>query len=125
MKKLRIAMKDLIQGIYQLIYWFPVIFKNKDWDFTYTEIILLHQLKLQYKRFSDPSVTYVNWEEESAAKQLKALKICIILLERLSTDWYYQCDYKDKTATMLFIVEEQRRKLLYHLMEKYSTGWWD
>lgn len=109
-------------GIQNLWYWFPVIWKDRDWDHAYMEYIMLHKLKQLYSRFSDPEKTCVNWTEESAAKQLQALKICIIILERMRTSFHWkvsshhlQCDN----------IEQRDYRILYKLMGEYSQGWWD
>lgn len=111
-----------LTGIKNIWYWLPVIWKDHDWDHGYMEYILLHKLKRMYARFLDPNQSYVNWNEEAAAKQLQALKLCIIILERMKTSFHWNVD---SHFTQCSNIEGRDYEILYKLMGKYSQGWWD
>ena len=75
-------------SIKNLIKWFPIIWQDRDWDHGYVEDMLLFKLNNMYKRFSDPNATYVDWNSKHAKPALKALKICIQILERRKNNYY-------------------------------------
>lgn len=120
---------SFIQGIKNLIHWFPIIWKDRDYDHAYIEVMLEHKLKAMYKRFSDKNATYVNWESEHAAKALKALNICVIILERRREEFYilnlYDKYFDADNVQQVAAIEDRDWKLLHTLMEKYMLWWWD
>ena len=122
-------MNRFIQGIKNLIYWFPIIWKDRDYDHAFIEYMLEHKYKAMYKRFSDPSSTYVNWETEHASKALKALRICLTIFERRRKEFYIMelCDkyFDTDQAKYIMDIEDRDWRLLNRLTEKYMLYWWD
>ena len=118
-----------IQGIKNLIYWFPIIWKDRDYDHAFIEYMLEHKYKAMYKRFSDPNATYVNWETIQDAKALKALKICLIILERRQEEFYimrlYDKYFDNNIIRDVASIEDRDWRLLNRLTEKYMLYWWD
>lgn len=112
----------ITRGIKNLVYWFPLIWNDRDWDHAYMEYILLHKLKRMYKRFSDPTATYVDWTYEYSAKALQALRICIVILERRKSSFTLDLYGPIKQH---MAIEDRDQKVLYSLMNQYSTCWWD
>jgi len=69
-------------GIENLIRWFPVIWKDRDWDHYYLYVILQHKLK-HMKHLQK------NYGNSMSAEQIvDEIKICIDLLDRLIKDEY-------------------------------------
>jgi hypothetical protein len=118
-----------INSIKNLIKWFPIIWRDRDWDSTYIEEMLLFKLNNMYKRFSDPNATYVDWDSKYAKPVLKALKLCIQILERRKnnyyTDYWWSRGQQDKDLMISSQLEQRDWKLFCRLMEKYSGYWWD
>ena len=118
-----------IQGIKNLIYWFPIIWKDRNYDHAFIEYMLEHKLKAMYKRFSDPNATYVNWETEQDAKALKALRICLTILERRREEFYimelYSKYFDTDQIKCVMDIEDRDWRTLNRLLEKYMLYWWD
>lgn len=116
-------------SIKNLIKWFPIIWQDRDWDHGYVEDILLFKLNNMYKRFSDPDATYVNWESKHAKPALKALKLCVQILERRRDNYYTEYWWsRGQTTEGLKIsaqLEVRDWRLFCKLMEKYFGYWWD
>ena len=123
--------RRVVWGIKNLWKWFPIIWNDRDWDHAYIEYLLLTKLQSMYNRFSDPHKTYVDWNTKHAAKALKALRICITILERRRSSFYvglWDSDKEELTDEIMIKVDytEQRDwKLLHKLMEQYMEYWWD
>lgn len=84
MKKVRRLFTRLFTSIYNLIYYFKVIWSDRQWDHMYIEYILLAKYKLMYKHMiSDNCMASVNQDEYN-----QALRICINILERRKNDFY-------------------------------------
>lgn len=75
---------DLERGISNLIYYFKVIWKQRDWDHAYMEELLLTKLERWYKRYSGN----IQLPYEGIEKDLQAMRICINILKRRRDSWY-------------------------------------
>jgi hypothetical protein len=121
--------KYVYNSIKNLIRWFPIIWKDRDWDHAYVEDILLFKLNNMYKRFSDPNATYVNWETEHAKPALKALNICVKILERRRdnyyTDYWWDRGQTNEDLIISYQLEKRDWRLFCLMMEKYFNYWWD
>lgn len=119
----------MIKQIKNLIRWFPIIWEDRDWDHGYVEEMLLFKLNNMYKRFSDPDTTYVDWGTKYAKPALKALKLCVQILERRRDNYYTEYWWNRgqtiedlKTSAQL---EKRDWRLFCMMMEKYFNYWWD
>lgn len=76
-------MRNIIQGVKNLIAWFPVIWKDRDWDRSF----LLRILQFKLKRML-PEIE--NGHSVGCKKEAHKMRIAIWLLERqIDTIWYY------------------------------------
>jgi hypothetical protein len=74
------------QGIKNIIYWLPVIWKDRDWDTHYIYEVLKHKLKAQAKYIADKG------RHTSAERDARNMKICANLIQKLQDD-YYSSEY--------------------------------
>lgn len=110
-RKIEIFFKNIKIGITNLIEWLPIIWKNRGWDYLYTEQLLLKQLKYQWKTFKSKD-NYVDWESENSFMCLKALRIAILLLERRECNKNYLTDDEDWIR-------------FCNIFKKYHQTWWN
>ena len=87
--------KDLYRGIKNLIQWFPVIWKDRDWDSYYIFSILEYKLKLQAKGISKRDI-HVN-----AQRDAEIMMTCVRLMEKVR-DGYYESEYMDYHETKMW-----------------------
>tara|TARA_R110000868_G_scaffold64476_1_gene193547 strand:- start:189 stop:593 length:405 start_codon:yes stop_codon:yes gene_type:complete len=131
LQKIRSLYSEIEAGIQNLIKWFPVIWKDRDFDHAFIEYLLQHKLQAIYNRFNDSDQTYVNWEAEESAKALKALRICLTILERRRSEFYidlWDSDHEELSNELLVqmeSVENRDWKLLWRLMDNHMLWWWD
>lgn len=144
--------KQFFNNIYNLIYYFKVIWNDRDWDHSYIEYIILAKYKKQYKRLSE-----VN-RFESSSKSNQALRLCINILERRQKCWYDETYHYlinndpiwepvigdndliqlseswnisdnmplyDKKSEEARLVEDRDWKLYCNIVEKYHESWWN
>jgi hypothetical protein len=90
--------KDLYRGIKNLIHWFPVIWKDRDWDSYYIFQILEYKLKLQAKGIAKRDI-HVN-----AQRDVEIIRTCIRLMEKVR-DGYYESEYMDYYETKMWFVD--------------------
>ena len=134
--KLPNAYQDLCNGIKNLIYWFPIIWNDYDWDHSYLLKIEQHKLKSMLKYFIKSNLVKDN------DIIIRDIKLCIslidIILER--GDWYINNGYINLHNKLRFVkldedcfyfnfpseLRIQKALFLYNKIktEKLQT-WWD
>ena len=128
---------DVIQGIPNLIRWFPVVWKDRDWDHVYIYDVLRFKLKNTEKCIR-------NGLHVDADKEANRIKTCVNLLDRLRNDVYQDMIYRDwdnnidmnnrtKEESADFrrryqhedYMIEQDIDMLFNIMKKHMQKWWD
>ena len=74
--------KNLIQGIKNLWRWFPVIWRDRNWDHAYIYQILEHKLKLQANQLEKIDL-YVG-----CSRDVEIMRTCVKLMERVREGYY-------------------------------------
>lgn len=85
--------KQFFESIYSLIHWFKIIWKDRNWDSYYYEVMLLHKITAQRKYFEKRQF-FVGWENE-----VKWMKKCEHLLTMLVKSKYWEDEWIDKKPT--------------------------
>lgn len=80
--------KYLRQGIKNIIYWFPVIWKDRNWDDHYIFELLKHKLKAQAKYIGDRDF------HTRAQQDAKRMRLCVKLIQ-ICQDETYQLEHMD------------------------------
>ena len=80
--------RDVAQGFKNLWRWFPIIWKDRDWDDHYIFEPLKFKLKNTANYF-EKNQRFVGWE-----KEVKYIRICEKLISRIQND-YYRMEYQD------------------------------
>ena len=85
--------RDITQGVKNLYYWFPIIWKDRNWDDHYIFEVLKHKLKAQAKYIGDRDFHI------RAQLDAKRMRLCVKLIEKVQDESYemeYMNYYKDK-----------------------------
>jgi len=80
--------RDVKQGFINLWKWFPIVWKDRDWDDHFIFEALKFKLKNTANYFEEKQ-RFVGWEDE-----VKYIRICEKLITRIQED-YYQMEYTD------------------------------
>lgn len=80
--------RNLKQGIKNLWYWFPIIWKDRNWDQHYIYEVLKHKLKAQAKYIGD------NDRHTRAKQDARRMIICTNLI-KLCQEGTYEMEYMD------------------------------
>lgn len=118
---------NIIQGFKNLYYYLPTIWRDRDDDFYYTQELLLKKLKKQYKFLQKELHT-------DYKKQLQALRVCILILERDLN--YHYCNYyfdkieidpnnSEKHMNDCLMMEERDGKWFSDVYSKHFYSWWN
>ena len=75
-------------GVKNLWYWLPIIWKDRNWDSHYIFEVLKHKLKSQAKYISDR-----NWHTR-AQQDARRMRLCVSLIEKVQ-DETYAMEYMD------------------------------
>jgi hypothetical protein len=84
--------RNIIEGIKNIIYWFPIIWKDRNWDHHYIYEILKHKLKAQSKYIGDKN------RHTRAKYDAQRMKLCVNLIQKIEDD-YYGMEYMDYAET--------------------------
>ena len=120
-------MKRIINGIINLWNWFHIVWNDRDFDNHYIEVMLNQKLRNTYDFFGS-KYAVTNWTVPEQAKALKALRICIAILERRQTEFYITiCSdlYDIKEVENIYKCEQRDMEVFGKLFGKYLPYWWD
>lgn len=95
---MRYYFTDFIKGIKNLYRWFPIIWKDRDWDSYFIFEILISKLKNTAK-YNDSINYYTNAKRDS-----QRMMTCVRLIERVQED-YYSTEWLDYETAKYEIVE--------------------
>ena len=106
------------QGIKNIIYWFPIIWKDRDWDSHYIFEILQHKLKAQAKYIGDRDF------HTRAQLDAKRMRLCVKLIKKVQEE-DYTMEYMDyhKDRVWFTDCEDRPGSSLYNseeVWEKYD-----
>jgi hypothetical protein len=126
-----------VYGIKNLIRWFPVIWKDQDWDGYYTLKILQRKIK-NVRVYNEKRKFYVGVENE-----IKWMKTCERLLELHFTAWEKEDEdvvvslngvdenkeYFSSTIKCQFgkldLLEHKSEQLFWKILAWKNKYWWD
>jgi hypothetical protein len=132
--------RDIRLGLRNLKLWFPLIWKDRQWDHYYLFKMLRMKLKLMEQFFRE------NAMHLGAEKDAKGMKVCVLLLDRLIEDNYLEraerclpgrsllsfdrSEYRKEIKRKLWV---ERANMLSHqdldylgkIINKHSLSWWD
>jgi len=88
----RYLIKEFIRGVKSIRYWFPIIWKDRNWDSSYIFTILSHKLKAQSKYIGSRDI------HVSAKRDAEVMMACVRLIEKVQDEWYCM-EYMDYHKT--------------------------
>jgi hypothetical protein len=100
--------KQFFKRIYNLYRWFPIIWKDQDWDDHYIFEILKFKLKNQAK--------YISYHNRhiSAKRDAEIMMLCVRLIEKVQ-DEYYGCEYQDYHKSELKFIDSESHPGMYEI----------
>lgn len=107
-------LRNFIERVYNLYRWFPIIWKDQDWDDYYIFEILKFKLKNQAKYISECG------NHVSAERDAEIMTLCVRLIDRLQDD-YYGCEYQDYAKTNIKFVDSETYPGHYEMELEYIT----
>jgi hypothetical protein len=100
--------KQFFRNIHNLIRWFPIIWKDRDWDDHFIFEILKFKLKNQAK--------YIGYHDRhlSAKRDTEIMMLCVRLIEKVQ-DEYYGCEYQNYNKTELRFIDSKDHPGMYEM----------
>jgi len=80
------------RGIKNLIYWFPIVWRDRNWDSHYIFEILKHKLKAQSKYIGGRDI------HAQSKRDAEVMMTCVRLMEKVQ-DEFYSSEYSDYHKT--------------------------
>lgn len=85
---IRYSIRNFFKSINNLIYWFPIIWKDRDWDSHYIWEILKHKLTKQANSIAK------NNNHTRAQYDAQKMRLCVRLIDKIQEE-YYNMEYMD------------------------------
>ena len=100
--------KRFIKRIKNLIRWFPIIWKDQDWDDHFIWEILKFKLKNQAE--------YIGYHDRhvSAKRDAEIMMLCVRLIEKVQSE-YYQLEYMDYHKSDYNWIDSESHPGMYEL----------
>lgn len=80
--------KNFTNGVKNIFKWFPIIWRDRDWDTSFIFEIMIQKLKNQSDYIGDKD------RHTSAKRDAEIMMTCVRLMEKVK-DEYYQSEYSD------------------------------
>jgi hypothetical protein len=107
--------KEIYRGIKNLIYWFPIIWRDRDWDHRYIYGILEAKIEKQ-ARFIEKHGHHI-----SAKRDAEVMMTCVRLMKKVSLE-YYSSEMSDYHETdMEFVPIEGSTDFTAKFTEKHNN----
>ena len=90
-------------GVKNLLYWFPVIWKDRNWDSNYIFEIMIHKLKAQSKYIGERDI-------HTRAKRDAEIMMTCVRLMKLVQEETYSHEYSDYHKTKHFFEELDEKR---------------
>jgi hypothetical protein len=109
-------MKNIIRGIKNLWRWFPIIWKDRDWDDYYIWEILKTKLKHQSKYIGDRNT------HTTAKYEAERIQWCIRLIEKIQNDFYIEehMDFHKSDYNWVDIGNGRKELKIIEIYENYD-----
>ena len=116
--------RDFITGVKNLWNWFPVIWKDRDWDQTFIYEVLIHKLEKQANHLAE------NGFHSNAQRDAELMMTCVRLINKLQNEDYYEemckSGVRSSEAVQNVIAKHNKAKrLLFKIMNDRIQEWWD
>lgn len=106
--------KQFFKGINNLIRWFPIIWKDRDWDHHFIFEILKFKLKNQAEYIGKRG------NHVSAERDAEIMMLCVRLIDRLQ-DGYYSIEYLDYEKSNIKFVDSETYPGHYEMELEYIS----
>ena len=102
---------DIHQGVWNLVMFFPVVWRWRGWDFSYDYGVFMRAIEL-HRRTLQKYHTHINWKRDVAGMGLTLLR------------WEM---YLDEDAKHLLSPNDELRiwELMHDHLKRNARGWWD
>jgi hypothetical protein len=111
--------KQFFRRIYNLYRWFPIIWKDQDWDHSFIFDILKFKLKNQAKYIGKRGC------HVSAERDAEIMMTCVHLIEKVQDEWYGR-EYFDYHKSKLKFIDSESHPGSYEMkIEEISENYDD
>ena len=107
--------KEIYRGIKNLIYWFPIIWRDRDWDSSNIYSILATKIEKQ-ARYIDKYGYHLN-----AKRDAEVMMVCVRLIRKVSSEYYSSEMNEYHETEMEFIPIEGSTNFTVKFIEKHNN----
>jgi len=96
--------RNITKGIKNLWKWFPLVWKDRDWDHHFIFEVLKFKIK-NTSKYIETKKRFVGWENE-----VRYMNICVNLIDKIQEEWY-QMEYMDYEDSKIEFVPSSKEGL--------------
>jgi hypothetical protein len=116
--------RKFFKSINNLIRWFPIIWKDRDWDHHFIFEILKHKLIFMSKSIRKKD------NHTLAEYDANRMMLAVRLIEKIQNEFYIDYLINDDEITMEKIIagykkHNKAKRILFKLLDQYIERWWD
>jgi len=113
-----------IRRFKNLLRWFPIIWRDEQWDHYYIFEIL------KYKLIFTAEHTRKNGYHVNSSCDADRMMLCVRLIDKVQNEEYVEALINDdgltaKKIDAAYNKQKKARQLLFKLLDKHIEGWWD
>lgn len=116
-------MQNFIQGIRNLIKWFPIIWKDRDSDYTFIMEIMKKKLMFSAEAMRKYSL------HTNAQRSAQQMEQCAILLDIVQNEIFQEClinkeDLKQNDVENAIAAHNRARVDAFEMLSEHIESWW-
>ena len=116
--------KTIWVGIKNIWKWFPVIWKDRDWDYYYIYQVLKFKLEKQ------ANYLIKHGSHENANRDAELMMTCVRLINKLQNEEYYERYYDSRPMSIEMMRKcqtqhDKAKRLLFKIMNDRIESFWD
>ena len=131
LKMLKYNIKCIPSRTKRVLSWIPVVWRSEDWDYGYLIDVMRKKID-EMEMFFSSDYTWTLHAKDHA----KEMRMCLFLIDRIQKQNY--CDFENykkfpdgnvlsfsEAANHERYMFEQDKRMLFNIMEKKISCWWD
>lgn len=111
--------KNIKWGIKNCIKWFPVVWNDRDFDWSYLAIVMQFKIN-NMANFIEHNKFYAGYKRD-----VRDMRVCVELLDRLIEDDTQDVENKKLTFTQYEQRISQWQRMVGEILGKRMRKWWE
>jgi hypothetical protein len=127
-------LRQIRKGISNLIYYFPIIWEDRDWDYCYIYVMIEAKLERMIKYWETSIASQYAYLHVGSESDLRYMRIALRLLQTIKNEeLMYEYANKvennnvdDRSEILRYYIEKEKKvkRLFWKIMNEKLERWW-